>query len=514
MWLDNGWKPITAEEAARLHPGGTVSAHSGLFMCELCGQYVLLTRGGKQQRHFRHSSSDKRKDCPERLSGNAGSYFYDPKKHNLPIRITDVSPFSFHFELGLVRVEDSMIDKDFSIKIAPQGATDEFYVFEKERLNFESTTYLPIGEKPYRKYILHYENSNDHLKDFWPREVTGIDPSGTLFEKSSGRMLTYDSDVEIEKDYYLLTKDRSYLGSYISIHVQEVARRHFDWETWTLFQIKASNFSEEAAKFFMEFHYRLTEHPVSIKPVWPLFAEGDYTIQHSQDSMYVLVDGNAGEIKTFPMASLLLKSTINNHLTLYEIQCATRQQLISAGRLQPLQYTYLWHEPLNRSGKLPTLSVTDISGKEIPSGETNVLPYNNTLIFVPKYAGEIVITNNGVAVDKRRLEPDKLVELDDLSYGVSVQAIIGLDIIWEIKFNKQHTLMENNEAEILRQIKGAAGTPIPAPHSLKNIQIGLRHYPQISLWIRKCIREGTINEQSFRKLQHFYLTTKKEGDKT
>ena len=133
---------------------------------------------------------------------------------------------------------------------------------------------------------------------------------------------------------------------------------------------------------------------------------------------------------------------------------------------------------------------------------------------MPKYAGEIVITNNGVAVDKRRLEPDKLVELDDLSYGVSVQAIIGLDIIWEIKFNKQHTLMENNEAEILRQIKGAAGTPIPAPHSLKNIQIGLRHYPQISLWIRKCIREGTINEQSFRKLQHFYLTTKKEGDKT
>ena len=43
MWSDNGWKRITAEQAARLHPGGTVSAHSGLFMCELCGQYVILT---------------------------------------------------------------------------------------------------------------------------------------------------------------------------------------------------------------------------------------------------------------------------------------------------------------------------------------------------------------------------------------------------------------------------------------------------------------------------------------
>lgn len=45
MWADNGWKRITAEQAARLHPGGTVSAHSGLFMCELCGQYVILTDG-------------------------------------------------------------------------------------------------------------------------------------------------------------------------------------------------------------------------------------------------------------------------------------------------------------------------------------------------------------------------------------------------------------------------------------------------------------------------------------
>ena len=59
MWSDNGWKRVTAEEAARLHPGGTVSARSGLFMCELCGQYVLLTDGAIQTRHFRHSAYEK-----------------------------------------------------------------------------------------------------------------------------------------------------------------------------------------------------------------------------------------------------------------------------------------------------------------------------------------------------------------------------------------------------------------------------------------------------------------------
>lgn len=65
MWSDNGWKRITAEQAAKLHPGGTVSSHSGLFMCELCGQYVSLTDGAVQTRHFRHSAHEKSKNCPE-----------------------------------------------------------------------------------------------------------------------------------------------------------------------------------------------------------------------------------------------------------------------------------------------------------------------------------------------------------------------------------------------------------------------------------------------------------------
>jgi hypothetical protein len=66
MWLGNGWKRITPEEAAKLHPGGTVSAHSGLFMCELCSQYVILTDGDVRTRYFKHSAYEKSKDCPER----------------------------------------------------------------------------------------------------------------------------------------------------------------------------------------------------------------------------------------------------------------------------------------------------------------------------------------------------------------------------------------------------------------------------------------------------------------
>lgn len=61
MWSKNGWRHISAEEASKLHTGGTVSAHSGLFMCELCGQYVILTDGDIRVRYFKHSAYEKAK---------------------------------------------------------------------------------------------------------------------------------------------------------------------------------------------------------------------------------------------------------------------------------------------------------------------------------------------------------------------------------------------------------------------------------------------------------------------
>ena len=94
VWSDNGWKPITAEQAAKMHPGGTVSARSGLCMCELCGQYVLLTDGDIRVRYFKHSAYEKSKNCPERTFGTSYLYSYSSKEHDLPIRITSISSSS------------------------------------------------------------------------------------------------------------------------------------------------------------------------------------------------------------------------------------------------------------------------------------------------------------------------------------------------------------------------------------------------------------------------------------
>ena len=218
----------------------------------------------------------------------------------------------------------------------------------------------------------------------------------------------------------------------------------------------------------------------------------------------MLVDGNVAEVKTFPSVTVRQLNYNSSHPKLYEVFCSGRQQLISAGRTQALQYTYLWKEPLDQVGLHPEVSVTDIAGAKVDSGETNTLPPNKTLRFKSSFDGELIISNNNRVVDKRKISADKYLELDGLSYGLSVQVVIGLDAIWQIDFKKQQPIVAKDEIEILKRITNVSGATIPAPHSLRNMIAGMNCYPQICQWMRKCIKNGTINEQSYRRLQEVY----------
>lgn len=504
MWSGNGWKQITAEQAARLHPGGSVSAHSGLFMCELCGQYVSLTDGSVQTRHFRHSAHEKSKNCPERIFGAGYSVSYSSQEHDLPIRITGVSSSSLRFEIGLIRAPIGSFSRDFRIEIKPKGTFGVSYVFTKERLNYDRITYLPIGEKPFEKYVLSFQNGSDKLHAFWPEEIKGIDPEGTLFDKTSGKKLSYDADVEIGKEYYLLKRGYIYRKSCSSMRVQEITKKQIGWETWRLYVVSASVFNEDAARFYLDFHCRLTDHPVSLQPVWPLFTEGNYIVKHNQNSMYMLIDGNVATVRTFPFVAVRQLNYNSAQPKLYEVFCSSRQQLISAGRTQVLQYTYFWKESLNQADLQPEISVTDIAGAEVDPGETDTLPRSQILRFKSTFDGELIISDNNRVVDKRKISADKFIELDGLTYGLSIQAVIGLDAIWKISFKKRQSIVVKGEIEILKRITNVLGAIIPTPHSLRNMLTGLNCYPQVCQWIRKCIKNGTINEQSYRRLQEVY----------
>ena len=93
----------------------------------------------------------------------------------------------------------------------------------------------------------------------------------------------------------------------------------------------------------------------------------------------MFVEGNVATVKTFPSTAVRQLNHNVSYPKLYEIHCSSRQQLISAGRTQVLQYTYFWKEQLNQTGLSPEILVTDLTGAEVLTVAT--LPSTNIYIL-------------------------------------------------------------------------------------------------------------------------------------
>lgn len=344
MWSNKGWKRITAREAAKLHPGGTVSAHSGLFMCELCGQYVILVEGNRQVRHFRHSSSEKSKDCPERVSGAKVLLTYNPQDHELPIRIKNITNKDFELEVGFIRVPEKLLTEKMQIEIKPSSHEFASYIYSSERLNSDTITYLSVGGIPCDEYRINVSGTKDEIKRFWPKAVQGINFSGTLFDVFTRKKLVHDSDVIVGKKYYLLCRGNIYSNN-TCVSIQKITSKIVSYKTWNLYEIVANDYDENTARFFLEYHCRLTDKPVKIQTVWPVYIEAPYVIKYNQNSVIMHIIGNSLTTRAFPYTNILQYKCSDSNETVIETICNNRQQLISAGRTNVLQYAYLWKEP-------------------------------------------------------------------------------------------------------------------------------------------------------------------------
>lgn len=72
-----------------------------------------------------------------------------------------------------------------------------------------------------------------------------------MFEKASGKKLSYDANVEIGEEYYLLKRGYIYGRSRSGIRIQEIMQKRIGWETWNLYVVSASEFNEDAVRFYI-----------------------------------------------------------------------------------------------------------------------------------------------------------------------------------------------------------------------------------------------------------------------
>ena len=58
-----------------------------------------------------------------------------------------------------------------------------------------------------------------------------------------------------------------------SITKQFVMCKNIFGVNWVLYEVEATKLSEEAAKFFLNHHCRLTANPISIIPLYPVYTQ-------------------------------------------------------------------------------------------------------------------------------------------------------------------------------------------------------------------------------------------------
>lgn len=512
MWTEHGWTKVTAEEAAEYYPESTVSAQSGLFMCELCGQYVTLTSGSIYTRYFKHSQAEDDKSCPERTFG---AYYYnsfDPTEVNLPLKIA-VENNSFNLFIGFTRIPDQLFQSHSKDNMVIRGRDNDEYTYSFQRIGNDGVTYLSVGNNPAQEY--HLTVSGD-LTKYWSNTVNGIDYKiGSLFDKRTGKIICNDSDVEINRKYYWLVnvipfEIRRLLNSK-SIQSRRIYNDYIRGRNWTLYEIEAQELDENAARFFLSLKCRLTDSPISIRPLWPIHIETPYAVKHDSSYMLVYITGNDSvTIKTSNRDSLSGMKFHNGRL--FRVDCSDKTQLISLGRSKMLQYLYFWKEPLISHTDDLFLDVYDSQGNSTENGSTVELSGKYKGAFKASYDGSIVYRTNGRISYKQAISAGNEYTVEVSTPETEVEILYGLDVVWAASFHKATAIAEEDDDLIYSKLMGFSGELVVMPHRYAASVSMIRNYPKLIKWLQSSIRRGYVPDGALRYFKHI-LNSIGEKDK-
>lgn len=503
-WNGKEWEPITARKAAMKTNWHSVSVRSGLFKCELCDQKVTLVAEGNRVPFFRHSRGEDNKNCPERtiMDNHSGDLIviFNPENLPVPLRLKVNSDNHFEgIELGLLAIPENIIQKcvNRQFRIVPQG--QERHVYNLERLKQKGITYVDVGMFPAEKYSIRMDS---RLKDYLPSTVAGISEAGAVFNTEKGKMLPKDADVRVGQKYYILRRGNfDNVDTLKDIQIDSLFKIG---KGWRIYKVEAKKSSEAAEKFFMKFHCQLTENPVQLKVIWPLYKEEPYLIKHNKTDTVVFAEGNHIKVQSYPESEFDKEEFHNKKELIVHVKNSDRNQVIFAGRSSILKYMYLWKEKLDGKAERPLIEVKDIRGNEFVDGSHYTLPIKKRILITCPVDGFFVHRHKNRILEKRSLPADELTVLDCIRYNDHISIFQGLDKIYEISFIRRKSETPNNEMKILQKLSGMRGQKIVIGPAFGTIVSKLIQYPGLQRWIIQQIRHGYIYEEALRYLKHLF----------
>lgn len=505
MLTKNGWENITAEKASeKFH--GSVSARRHIFMCDLCGQPVILANGKKQKPHFRHSRGESDKNCSERKHGQYYNYEYQPQDYQLPLRIVNITKEDFSLQMGFVSATEQVLDEAKNKKIiitatTTTNQTEIEYCYSFERLNPDGITYLNIGDVPCSDYKI---TTDEKLQSIWPKKVQGFNSAGSLFDPKSGKFLPKDADVSINKTYYLLTT-KNFIQTIKNLKMKCVCIKKINLTSWHIYEITAEEMSDTLANFFLSLNYRLTKIPVRIQPVWPIYKQTPYLLQHNREYLAVHFLGCGGaKLKTYPPTYFTMHTCAQNTGIVYRIPCKLRQQLIAVGRTRVLKYMFFEKKSLLQQMEDPTVKVVDRKSELWRQGLHYELPAGNTLRIQTEYDGLLKVKKGNSLLNRIPLEAEKEIEIP-VQFGMKICILQGKDCVYETTFTNSQKNQDIADDVLLRKLTAYHGKKVRIEHLDGALAVYLNECPKTKLWLRKQIEQGWISEDAYRLLKSSIL---------
>lgn len=501
LMFDNikGWMPVTADEAAEVHPGGTVSAASGLFMCDKCHKYVYFADGEKKGRYFGHSRGDNEsdKECEDRANQIANRY--DPHQRLKSVLKIEVSRDKLDFSIGLILPDPTYANG--IIEIIPSSGSS--FTYNLSRFGKNTFTLFYVGSIPAKSYII--DTKGQHIPSF-PSQVDGINERVTIFDKITGKKLPEWINVQVRKSYYMLCK-----GQYPQWQTNIAHNIVYQNGEFTLYEFWAIEFSKSASDFFHNLKYILTSFQSKLFPLWPTCKNSPYIVFHDSKQMFVYAQGENVDPKIFPSRNFN-SYELDTHSVLLDMQCSGREQILVLNQFNPeIKQITLWENSLTYTAALPNVKIKDLRGNVITDDAINELPYRNTLLITADFDGFVLRYHDDRLVEKRPLESVVQCEFNSINFGDKLEIHQGLDKIRSIDFISSKKQSNFTEANFVRMLEQCKGDFIAAPHYL-GARLDRWKYPLISKWVYKTMRSGTISEKALKLYKKFLKDRRLQND--
>lgn len=491
------WVRTNAERTDHNHRY-SVSADAHMFRCYSCFQYVAFVKGNVYRPYFKHSASETSKDCEDRR------IISDSKTSTLSIQASALDPLRLKLdgkrvmlEIGFLPVNsdelEKAIDANATISIHGPSGKPDIYRVDRSRFIPHTMCWLHLPLSWAMAYSVTIEPSNC-IPKLWSIQRTILSNSGNLFDCKSGRRILEKSDVVVGKEYYYLCGRWTHFSNKQSVEIRKIEISN---DGWSLYQLCASTYTDEAAEFFFDMQFRLTTAPADIEILWPPVAEDDDIINTNQKNLVFIVSGES-DFEAFPTYGNFVTSNreIAKHERLINIYNTGALQMVSASRYsQTLRSLYVRPLDANLNVPIPNIQIMDEDRKLIVEDELTILPKNRALILYADVDAYIDISDEYGLCYRKCLVAGEESRINDIKYGMTITTRLGLDIVRTISFIRTQRSTGNLLEEIVW-----SGKLVQFPRRYAGILKRLDRSSASYIKVLNALQTGKIPEKGLKSL--------------